>query len=128
MPNLANWVQNDNLKNLFTPSRIKYLAGMTWRKIQERPSTITIYRNGVAQDPQTVRIEVSNFGNFREVFPGGQVGDQDMIIVGVKGHPTIVDLDIQRGDMFIYDDKEFEIRDTITTNNGWVQGLCDVTS
>lgn len=126
MPNFGKWVTADRAPN-YLKDRSTVLAALVWRTIQEKPSTITIYRQGIAKSPQVVRVETSNYGSFSEMFPGGEVGDQDIWIVGVLNHPTIDDIDIQRGDMFVYDNKTFEVNDTITYNLGWKKAICEVT-
>jgi len=127
MPRFDRWTELDNLSR-YSGKREEHMASMNWRKIQEKPTSIIIFRNGVALAAQDVRIEDSNFGNFSENPPPGSVGDQDMIVLGLKGHRTRADLNIQKGDRFIVNSKEFEVRVTIDTNTGWMQAHCDVLS
>jgi hypothetical protein len=74
----------------------------TARIIADKPSVITVIRAGVAQDAQTVRVDLSKrSGNRYEMRNDtGSVGSMTTQIIGYKGHPTITDTDLQRGDQF----------------------------
>jgi hypothetical protein len=74
----------------------------TARIIADKPSVITVIRAGVAQDAQTVRVDLSrSSGNRYEMRNDtGSVGSMTTQIIGYKGHPTITDTDLQRGDQF----------------------------
>lgn len=127
MPNFSNFLGRDRLSN-YLKRREQHLAALTWRRIQEKPSTIIIFRGDQILDPQIVRIENSNYGNTLRSFINGEVGKQDMHVLGIKNHSHLPDLNIQRGDIFIYDDKQFQVANVITTNLGWIQAYIDAIS
>jgi hypothetical protein len=74
----------------------------TARIIADKPSVITVIRAGIAQTAQTVRVDLSRrSGNRYEMRNDtGSVGSMTTQIIGYKGHPTITDTDLQRGDQF----------------------------
>jgi hypothetical protein len=74
----------------------------TARIIADKPSVITVIRAGIAQAAQTVRVDLSrNSANRYEVRnEAGSVGSMTTQIIGYKGHPTITDTDLKRGDQF----------------------------
>lgn len=129
MPNFANWLGNDKFQNYLRGQRAAHLAALAWRKIQDKPAVITILRRGQPLAPQTVRLENSNYGNLVERTTSGfEVGDQDMHVLGLKDHPSLPDLDIRRGDIFIYDGKTWKVANIITTNLGWIQAYVEAQS
>lgn len=74
--------------------------------ISDKSVTITIRRGNVELDPQTVRIEaLGNMPNERRG-ENATVAVQQVLILGYKGHPTIEDSDIKRGDRFYLSDEK----------------------
>ena len=67
--------------------------------IADKSTSITLIRDGAALAAQTVRIEQldadSSVGS-----QGRETGTYDVGIIGYKGHPTMADTDIRRGDRF----------------------------
>lgn len=74
----------------------------TARIIADDPSSITVFRGGVAQTAQTVRVNMLNpsSSNRERLGEVGSAGTLQAQIMGYKGHPTITDTDLQRGDQF----------------------------
>lgn len=69
--------------------------------IQDKPTTITIRRRGVAQAAQVVRLDTFQSAKEADILQsGGLVSNQWMILLGYKGHPVIADTDIESGDTF----------------------------
>lgn len=72
----------------------------TLRTVMEKPSVITVYRFGVAQAAQTVRIDPVSAGAAQKL---GYISVQPVpmvLITGVKGHPTLADVDLRIQDQF----------------------------
>lgn len=78
------------------------------RHIAEKSASITITRAGAALAAQTVRIEASG-GASERLFNVGALAKGGVIIVGYKGHPTIADTNIRRGDRFAYDGQFYSV-------------------
>lgn len=80
----------------------------TARKIAARTSSVAVIRDGVKQDAQNVRIELLSSGMVANVFDREgynlAVGQEAMLLIGYKSHPTITDTDLKRGDRFRYPD------------------------
>jgi hypothetical protein len=78
------------------------------RIISDKSVSITVVRDGAAQDAQTVRIEEAGRGRSYQS-EAGETGQIDAVILGYKGHPSIDDTDIQRGDRFAYEGQGYEV-------------------
>lgn len=92
-----------------------------WNRIQRDPSSVSFIRGGVKGPAQTVRIEISNGGRGANS-PLGNVGNQAIVIFGVKDHPSEADTDMKRLDRIMVEGKEYTI-DVIVTPPGEVQGF-----
>lgn len=79
-------------------------AVMAWLRISEVPTEITIDRVGTAQ---TVRIEHHTVQTVSGAEGTGAVAR--VTVFGVRGHPTVPDTDIQRGDRFAVADDLYEV-------------------
>lgn len=86
-----------------------------WNRIQRSPSTVNVLRKGDEPSEQTVRIELSNGGTNTSLPAAGMVGNQDIVIYGVKNHPSedVTDTDIQRLDRVIVNSKEYTIENVV---------------
>jgi hypothetical protein len=74
----------------------------TARRIAEQPTTITRKRLGVANADLVVRIEALT-PRTDISSPAGNLGQkQDMLILGYRGHPTISNTVLYRGDRFFH--------------------------
>lgn len=80
----------------------------TARLIQDKPTSITVVRAGTEQSAQTVRVESLNTPRSYES-EAGQTGQADALVLGYKGHPSITDTDLQRGDRFAVDGQGYEV-------------------
>jgi hypothetical protein len=72
----------------------------TARLIADKSTSITIVRAGTEQDAQTVRIEDIHDRPRSYMTEAGETGQAEVLVIGYKGHPSISDTDIQRGDRF----------------------------
>lgn len=103
----------------------------TARTIDERPFAIVIYREDppgttITLAPQRVRIEVMQ--NVRSVEePHNQwvsVSTQYVVVTGLKDHPILPDTDIKRGDLFVWNNRTYEVIEFIDTVVGRLQVQC----
>ena len=80
----------------------------TARVIAAKPTSITVRRAGATLDAQTVRLEVSSMPT-QSNGPNVTSTNLQTVVVGYKGHPTIADTDIQRGDRFYTGGQMYEV-------------------
>jgi len=106
MPNIDKWA-GDSFP-LATWLDDVDLGVDTARLIDDKQTSITAVRNGVAQTAQTVRIESLRSERTIQT-AGGETAVIDTVVIGYKGHPTITDTDLQRGDRFIVSGQQYEI-------------------
>lgn len=103
-------------------------AAAAWGRILEKPSSIVIVRgkNSTALAVQTVRIEYSDSGGFGETQgKGGMIATQrEVTVFGIRDHAKLADTNIQRGDLFTYEEQQFRVRDVVLTI-GEIQAHCE---
>lgn len=106
LPTIRNFFRGDMLRGVNHAQR----AILAWRRIQDDPVSITLYRDETPLASQTVRIQwrVSLTENQTDRAEGVE---REVIIFGVKDHPTVADTDIQDGDLFKKDGVSYEIED-----------------
>lgn len=113
MPSFSNW--------LTTTLAQQHRADDAWQRIQEKPTSVVLKRNGSDLTAQTVRLEMDSTVQRN----GSQVADVDMqriVVFGVKGHETVADTNIQRGDRLVAYSTQWEI-DLVVVTFGEVQGI-----
>lgn len=100
-------------------------AALAWRRISEKPTSITIKRGTTTLSAQTVRVESS--GSSVRVGTAGAVAVRDVVVFGVKSHAVVTDTNIRRNDRFVYGGEEYQVKDIVLTL-GEVQARCEVVS
>jgi hypothetical protein len=116
MPDFAAWRRSE-----------RAWALDAWRRIEDAPTAITIRRGEDTLEAQTVRVEMgSGAREDRDLRRGLNVlpGVRRAVVFGVRGHPTVGDTDIQRGDRFVIGATEFEVVGVIDAP-GEVQAVCE---
>lgn len=88
-------------------------AVAAWNRIQDKPSSIVIYRNEAALAAQTIRIEYESIANEKQTNVA-ESSERELILFGVKGHPTATDTDLENGDLFVYQSQQYKIEDVVT--------------
>lgn len=97
-------------------------AVRAWKRIQRDPSSIAVERSGNVQTAQTVRIEFSIENNsYAGQGQNTMPSKRDLIIFGVRNHPTVTDTDLERGDRFVIGTSSYEITDVNDIVPGEVQ-------
>jgi hypothetical protein len=87
---------------------------MAWQRIQDRATTITVYRDGAAlAGTQTVRIEYSTIANERR--GAGEASVRDIVLFGVMDHPdvAVTDTNLKKDDQFSLADGIYRVLDVI---------------
>lgn len=119
MVTLDSWLQAGT-----TVPNAEHRATLAWRRIQQKPTSIVLRPDGgAARASQTFRIEYNNSSTFRE---GETVrrGIHAVTLFGIRDHPTLTNSVIEKGDRFLYQKAEFEVKSVIYTL-GEVQALCE---
>jgi hypothetical protein len=111
MANLSAFYANDVLGS---PLSAAQRAINAWLRIGDKPSSITIYRNAVAQTAQTVRLEFDD-GTKQDTLSkaGGTTNERELVIFGVKDHPTITATNLQDDDTFSYENQNYQVKGVI---------------
>lgn len=107
----------------------------TARLIAERPSTIVLQRKQIGANttmflaPQTVRIElVQSIRNATEARNLQlDISQQYCVLIGLRDHPTLPNLDIQRADTFYFQGLAYEVIEFFNTIPGRLLASCQVT-
>lgn len=117
MPRLDSWLNNDPLR----PPTAAQRAVDAWRRIQDRPTSITLIRLGTAQ---TFRVEFFS-GSTRQEGEAATADVRYCTLFGVSDHPnvSVLDSNIQTGDQFALDGDRYQVLDVVAYP-GEVQARC----
>jgi len=119
MPNFGTWLGSSTHVS-------QNRAEDAWARIQQKPSSITLFRTTtpddvVTLDAQTVRIEYDSAaretgsGSASEVPGAGIAAVRELTLFGIKDHPVQSDTDIRRDDMFVLNGDTYIVTDVIPT-------------
>lgn len=97
-----------------------------WSRIQDKPTSVVLNRNGTLLAAQTMRVEYDNTANENESAAGRGV-HRTVKLFGIRNHPTQADTTIRKGDVFVLDSREFTVLDRVLTI-GEVQAWAEVVS
>jgi hypothetical protein len=102
-------------------------AQIEWARIQDKPTDIEIQRENVDGwlPTQTVRIEYDSSKPSDASDASGISAFKGMYVFGVRGHPTVPDLDIDGGDIFVLDDQEYTVISVNKRIIGQIQAYCE---
>ena len=110
MPSISGWIGTFRIDPIDEGTR----AAAAWNRIQDRPTSITLYRSGSALAAQTVRLEYSEASTSSErQGVAGQPSERQLIIFGVRNHATVAKTDIERGDLLKFEEANYKIIDVI---------------
>lgn len=110
MPNFSAWLID--LTPMLSASDRAVLA---WRRINDKPSSIVVKRDGTVLPPQTVRLEYSESEHHSIGEAGGVSVVRKVIVFGIANHPTLPDTDLQYGDRFAVDGVVFHVQMVMPT-------------
>lgn len=100
-------------------------AVAAWRRIQDKPTSITIKRGTTTLDAQTVRIEIGGTGSGWQSEGGaGKSARQSATVFGVRDHPTEADTDIARDDRFAIGGTIYSVT-ALVLQLGEIQAQCE---
>lgn len=117
MPDFNDWY----LTSTVAPASAETRAVLAWRRIQDRPTSLVLSRDGIDQAAQTVRLEFdATYSDVQD--ETGRSAKRELVIFGVKDHPTVADTDIQTNDRFAIDLTLYEVNNVIELP-GEVQAL-----
>jgi hypothetical protein len=91
------------------PTQWAIRAQIQWARILDKPTDITIRRGNRTLDPQTVRLEQDNNYPQSATDASGSSAVRRFILFGVRGHPTIDDLDIDAWDTWVMEEQEYTV-------------------
>jgi hypothetical protein len=108
----------------WVPSQIALRAQVQWARILDKQFDLTLQRNGVALEPQTVRVELDNAVT-EEIGESGNSSMRRAMVFGIHGHPDLDDTDIKVWDVFVMDDMEYTVVTVNRLAHGQVQAYCE---
>lgn len=119
MPNINNWL---------TPSTAPQAtdrANDAWRRIQDKPSTVAVWRGGSFHHSETVRVEWGNNTNVMPstTSPNTVTSITEVIVFGINGHATLTNTDIVEGDEIALSGEVYQVKDVLITI-GELQARC----
>ncbi len=121
MPNFGKWLAGNRMDVINPEER----AVLCWKRIQDRPISITIIRSGAQLAAQTVRLEYEETANYRRTEEVTKGADREVWVIGVAGHPdeAVVDTNIQPEDLFNMNYQQYRVMDVVPVP-GEVQVRC----
>lgn len=102
----GSWMQGNG--SWVTP-QIPLRAVIEGYRIEDKMTSVVFIRNEVPLEPQDVRVEYDNPVTENNSTEAGFGNARKGVIFGVRGHPTIDDLDVERWDTFVMDNVEFTV-------------------
>lgn len=108
-------------------TRTQARAADAWWRISEKPTSVTLKRNGVLLAAQTMRVDVNSSASPAES-AAGMGAARKLTIFGVRGHSSIADTDIRKGDTVVLGTSEYTVVSINEQNSGEVQAYCEAVS
>lgn len=112
MTRIHNWLGSSAVLSAWRDPRAIRPNGFA-RMIDERPVSITVVRDGSAKTAQPVRIEPLSAGSAERMGIVIEGANSAVLVLGYKNHETITDTDLIRGDWFYYDNKRYDVKQTL---------------
>lgn len=117
------------------PGNVEARLMDTARLIAQRPSVVVLNRKlpGVKGDtqlaPQTFRVEIVQAprGSSDAQNALMAISQQYVVLIGLKGHSTLPDADIQRGDWFMLNNRRCTVSELVDTVPGRLLASCQFT-
>lgn len=115
MPQFTNW----HTSNRISPVNAEVRAALAWKRIQDKPSSVTFYdpntEAAIAAGEQTVRLEYDNEAKpLTENLVSGQSPRRLLTILGVRDHASVTDTDVEMGYRFRLSGIDYRVIDVIT--------------
>lgn len=126
MPRLNGWLSSTPTLNSKPPDEVQTRAINTLRRINENPLPVTFETpTGATLGSQTVRADWDNSASMG-IGNAGAAPTRKLIVLGVKGHPTVADTDIKTGYTFWYAKKKFTCVGIIPNQIGQIEATFEM--
>jgi hypothetical protein len=121
-----DWLNSDSPSDEFLEARVAQIAIDQWSIIQENRHSIVVIRGSLTLDAQTVSIQPGNEERQIETQSGKTETLREVVIFGIKGHPTIPDTSLEKDDQFEYLERLYKVTDVIVNQGScqaWAEAL-----
>lgn len=96
-----------------------------WARIQGKPTAIVVVRGkNTTLAAQTVRLEASSNPTEVKGEGDGSSARLDVVVFGVKGHPTVANTDLKRDDRFAVAGVQYKVVHVVE-QTGEIQAQCE---
>jgi hypothetical protein len=117
----SEWLSDPSDLTANPTGNVTQRAGLAWRRIEDKPTSVVFRTASGDLAAQTVRVESDNVAT-PAISTAGNAPRRRVVVFGVRGHPSITDTDIKEGYRFVLGNDELRCVDLILTI-GEVQGL-----
>jgi hypothetical protein len=122
MPDLAAMLADRGAFAGLATKQMAIRASLAWAAILDKPTDVVFVTVlGQTLAPQKVRVESANRATVQQS-AAGMGPMRELVIFGVRGHPTVADTDMQEGYTFVQDNDAYTCVDVIVTI-GEIQGI-----
>lgn len=131
MFSLSNWLAGTNKTAAQRTLRVQRHAAAAWQHINDKPALdndgnvgLRFKRNGVLLAAQTVRIDVNSSASPAES-EAGMGAARKLTILGVKGHATVADTDVKKGDRVVLGVTEYTVMSVNDQQVGQIEAYAE---
>lgn len=121
--------KSGSMFSLNTDTHRQWAAALAWRRIQDKPASITIDRmvsgTEITLDAQTVRVEPSERPRMRNTAIETPSGRQGIYVLGIQDHAALPDTDIEENDYFTYLGRRYHVVSVDREYAGEIQAFCE---
>lgn len=107
--------------------RAQRWAARAWQRIQRKPSSVALKRAGTTLAAQTVRIDVDSSAS-EATDASGRGAVRKLTILGLRGHATLANTNIRKGDRVVIDGAEYVVMSVNTQILGEIQAQAEAVS
>lgn len=134
MFSLSNWLAGTNKTAGQRTLRVQRHAAAAWKRINDKPALdsegnvgIRLKRDGVMLAAQVVRIDVDSSSSPASS-EAGMGAARKLTIFGVRGHATVADTDVLKGDRVVIGPVEYTVMSVNEQLIGEVQAYAEAIS
>ena len=98
-------------------------AAAAWKRIQDKPETVAVWRNDDFDHNETVRLEWDNATNTMANTENAVTAITRVIVFGIRNHATLPNTDIVEGDEVYLGGEAYQVKDVLLTI-GELQARC----
>ncbi len=96
------------------------------RTIEDKPYDIVIQRGTTTLASQRVRLEMTRIEPYETIGAAGRQNRANIFVLGYRDHPTLPDLDIASGDVFVALGSKFRVRQVYRLTPGLTEAWGDL--